>query len=106
MAPSNSTLSTAEWGPNYKTLEINSLSSSGLGCQPPAGSIAPPIVRFRPKQAFFPGPSAIRLESAYDIRAMPTRREFLATTAASLAAAAPATPPKRIAAVVTEYRHN
>ena len=37
---------------------------------------------------------------------MHTRREFLAATAASLAAAAPATPPKRIAAVVTEYRHN
>src|SRR3954469_14722388 len=37
---------------------------------------------------------------------MHTRREFLATTAASLAAGAPATPPKRIAAVVTEYRHN
>src|ERR1051326_506638 len=37
---------------------------------------------------------------------MPTRREFLVTAAAPLAAAGQASPPKRIAAVVTEYRHN
>ena len=37
---------------------------------------------------------------------MTTRREFLATAAAPLAAAAPTMPPRRIAAVVTEYRHN
>lgn len=37
---------------------------------------------------------------------MTTRREFLATAAAPLVAAPQATPPKRIAAVVTEYRHN
>src|SRR5690242_12750599 len=38
---------------------------------------------------------------------MPTRREFLAASAvAPLAAAAQTTPPRRIAAVVTEYRHD
>lgn len=37
---------------------------------------------------------------------MATRREFLLTAAAPLAAAAQSTAPKRIAAVVTEYRHN
>src|SRR5205085_1777451 len=36
---------------------------------------------------------------------MPTRREFLATAAVPLLAAQ-TMPPKRIAAVVTEYRHN
>jgi hypothetical protein len=37
---------------------------------------------------------------------MTTRREFLATAAAPLAATAQGAPPKRIAAVVTEYRPN
>ncbi|MFN0167735.1 MAG: hypothetical protein ACKV22_15015 [Bryobacteraceae bacterium] len=37
---------------------------------------------------------------------MTTRREFLATAAVPLAASAQSGPPKRIAAVVTEYRHN
>ncbi|MCC6858354.1 MAG: hypothetical protein IT158_07330 [Bryobacterales bacterium] len=37
---------------------------------------------------------------------MPTRREFLATASLPLAAAAQTGPPRRIAAVVTEYRHN
>src|SRR5229473_4117434 len=37
---------------------------------------------------------------------MTTRREFLATAAAPLAASAQAAPPKRIAAIVTEYRPN
>jgi len=37
---------------------------------------------------------------------MPTRREFLATAAAPLAATAQSTTPRRIAAVVTEYRLN
>ncbi|HUQ90835.1 MAG TPA: hypothetical protein VM120_04070 [Bryobacteraceae bacterium] len=37
---------------------------------------------------------------------MPTRRAFLSTVAASMAASAQTGPPKRIAAVVTEYRHN
>src|SRR5260370_31980654 len=37
---------------------------------------------------------------------MTTRREFLATAAAPLAAGAQAAPPKRIAAIVTEYRNN
>lgn len=37
---------------------------------------------------------------------MTTRREFLAAAAAPLAAGVQAAPPKRIAAIVTEYRHN
>ncbi len=37
---------------------------------------------------------------------MPTRRQFLATGAASLMSAAQTARPKRIAAIVTEYRHN
>ena len=37
---------------------------------------------------------------------MTTRREFLATAAAPLAASAQAPPSKRIAAIVTEYRPN
>jgi hypothetical protein len=37
---------------------------------------------------------------------MPTRRQFLATAAAPLLQGAETTRPKRIAAIVTEYRHN
>src|SRR3954447_17743261 len=37
---------------------------------------------------------------------MPTRRGFLASAAAPFLATPQATKPKRIAAVVTEYRHN
>jgi hypothetical protein len=37
---------------------------------------------------------------------MPTRREFLAAASLPLAAGSQTGPPKRIAAVITEYRHN